>query len=80
MSRCDLSLFTLTPAVSSATVFCPRFAGSSPTHPAPMLLQISKAVSALVSQRLRVPPDRFYLKFTNVALNDMSWSGTSFAE
>ena len=40
--------------------------------------QLSQKVCALLTQSLRVPPDRIYLNFSDVEAGNWGWNGSTF--
>lgn len=40
--------------------------------------QLSEQIGALLQERLRIPPERIYLGFTNVSTENWGWNGTTF--
>jgi hypothetical protein len=54
-------------------------AASPLTSPCPLpCLQISGAIAQVLTAKLGVPADRFYLKFVDVQRSDFGWSGSTF--
>lgn len=40
--------------------------------------QLSEQISALLQERLGIPPERLYLGFTHVSAENWGWNGTTF--
>ncbi len=47
-------------------------------HPWSCCMQISAAIAQVLTAKLGVPADRFYLKFVDVQRSDFGWSGSTF--